>query len=74
MDTASQDEGLPKPSYASWFFYLATITCNVFFMVMEHWSNVATVSKLSMDHLGLRRFPSGVTQGGYLSGRLSSVS
>ena len=41
---------------------------------MEHWSNVARVSKLSMDHLGLRRFPSGVTQGGYLSGRLSSVS
>ena len=73
MDTASQDERLQKPSYTSCFFiFLPSLV--MFFMVMEHWSNVARVSKLSMDHLGLRRFPSGVTQGGYLSGRLSSVS
>ena len=56
------------------FFILLPSLVMFFFMVMEHWSNVARVSKLSMDHLGLRRFPSGVTQGGYLSGRLSSVS
>ena len=55
-------------------FFILLPSLVMFFMVMEHWSNVARVSKLSMDHLGLRRFPSGVTQGGYLSGRLSSVS